>query len=82
MVEEAVEAFRRQGAVLREVELPELYSCVASYYILCAAEASSNMAKYSGMIYGGWVCVYVCTYLLMGLLVCVHTHTYLLQFEK
>ena len=73
--------FRHQGAVLKEVELPELYSCVAGYYILCAAEASSNMAKYSGMIYGEWV--YVCVYIPAYGLACLRTYIRIFcSFEK
>jgi aspartyl-tRNA(Asn)/glutamyl-tRNA(Gln) amidotransferase subunit A len=41
------------GASLCEVELPHFEHAVATYYVLCTAEASSNLARYDGLRYGG-----------------------------
>ena len=55
----AVEHCRDHGAAVKEVELPHIRYGVPAYYAICAAEAASNMAKYSGLVYGECVMVYV-----------------------
>lgn len=53
--ERAVEAWRGLGAAIVEVEMPALRSgagAIAAYYLICAAEASSNLARYDGVRYG------------------------------
>jgi aspartyl-tRNA(Asn)/glutamyl-tRNA(Gln) amidotransferase subunit A len=40
------------GATLCEVDLPHFEHAVATYYVLCTAEASSNLARYDGVRYG------------------------------
>ena len=50
--EKAVEAARSLGAKVVEVSLPHTEYSIASYYILAAAEASSNLARYDGVRYG------------------------------
>jgi aspartyl-tRNA(Asn)/glutamyl-tRNA(Gln) amidotransferase subunit A len=42
----------REGATLVDVEIPQADVAVATYYILCTAEASSNLARYDGVRYG------------------------------
>jgi aspartyl-tRNA(Asn)/glutamyl-tRNA(Gln) amidotransferase subunit A len=49
--ESAVETYRGLGAQIREVSLPHADSAVAAYYILAPAEASSNLARYTGIHY-------------------------------
>jgi len=51
-VEEAIAALVAQGATTREVALPHARYGVAAYYLLCTAEASSNLARYDGVRYG------------------------------
>ena len=51
-VERAVEAYRELGAEIVEIELPHAKYCIAVYYILATAEASSNLARYDGVRYG------------------------------
>ncbi len=48
----AVEAAKSLGARVVEVSLPHTEYSIASYYILAAAEASSNLARYDGVRYG------------------------------
>ena len=51
-VEQAVEAFRDQGASIVEVDLPHTEYGIPTYYIVATAEASSNLARYDGVHYG------------------------------
>lgn len=48
----AVETAKELGAKVVEVSLPHTEYSIASYYILAAAEASSNLARYDGVRYG------------------------------
>jgi aspartyl-tRNA(Asn)/glutamyl-tRNA(Gln) amidotransferase subunit A len=48
----AVEALRKEGAEVREIELPSIAYGVTTYYILAPSEASSNLARYDGIRYG------------------------------
>jgi aspartyl-tRNA(Asn)/glutamyl-tRNA(Gln) amidotransferase subunit A len=51
-VEEAARELEKAGAVLREVSLPHTRFAVATYYLICTAEASSNLARFDGVRYG------------------------------
>ncbi|MFO7545589.1 MAG: Asp-tRNA(Asn)/Glu-tRNA(Gln) amidotransferase subunit GatA [Trueperaceae bacterium] len=42
----------RHGAEVVEVALPSVRYAVAAYYVIATAEASSNLARYDGMLYG------------------------------
>ncbi|MEZ6211682.1 MAG: amidase family protein [Phycisphaerales bacterium] len=42
----------RSAAKIVEVELPVFKSGIAAYYLICAAEASSNLARFDGVRYG------------------------------
>ncbi|NUO79416.1 Asp-tRNA(Asn)/Glu-tRNA(Gln) amidotransferase subunit GatA [candidate division KSB1 bacterium] len=44
--------FEKGGATLKEVSLPHTQYAIATYYIVCTAEASSNLARYDGAHYG------------------------------
>lgn len=46
------DGLRREGAELVEIALPHLKLAIATYYIVCTAEASSNLARYDGVKYG------------------------------
>jgi len=50
--EENLQALKDQGAELVDVSLPHTRHAVATYYIICTAEASSNLARYDGVKYG------------------------------
>ena len=51
-VEAAVKKLEELGASAVEVELPTSPYAVATYYLCATAEASSNLARYSGVEYG------------------------------
>ncbi|MBC5793293.1 MAG: Asp-tRNA(Asn)/Glu-tRNA(Gln) amidotransferase subunit GatA [Nanohaloarchaea archaeon] len=52
--EESLEKLREKGAEVEKVDMPLLRKdiSVSSYYIIAMAEASTNLARYSGMRYG------------------------------
>jgi len=43
------------GVEVVDVSLPSVAHAVAAYYVIATAEASSNLARYDGMLYGGRV---------------------------
>ncbi len=51
-VEEGLRVLERRGAVIVDLSLPHTEYAVATYYIVCTAEASSNLARYDGVKYG------------------------------
>ena len=51
-VEAAIEVYRGLGAEVQEIHLPHAPYTIACYYVICAAEASSNLARYDGVHYG------------------------------
>ncbi|MGD0658189.1 MAG: Asp-tRNA(Asn)/Glu-tRNA(Gln) amidotransferase subunit GatA [Syntrophorhabdales bacterium] len=51
-VEGALRVFERLGATVVPVSLPHTEFAVSVYYIICTAEASSNLARYDGVKYG------------------------------
>ncbi len=48
----AIDAYRELGAEIVDVELPNAKYCIAVYYIIATAEASSNLARFDGARYG------------------------------
>jgi aspartyl-tRNA(Asn)/glutamyl-tRNA(Gln) amidotransferase subunit A len=50
--EENLRVLKDQGATLVDISLPHTQHAVATYYIICTAEASSNLARYDGVKYG------------------------------
>lgn len=52
IVRSGIEMLKDAGAVIREISLPHTEYCVAVYYLIAPAEASSNLARYDGVRYG------------------------------
>ncbi len=48
----AIGVLEKEGLRSEEVTLPHADKAVATYYVLCTAEASSNLARYDGAKYG------------------------------
>jgi aspartyl-tRNA(Asn)/glutamyl-tRNA(Gln) amidotransferase subunit A len=51
-IQNSIELFERWGAICKRVSLPHTDYALAAYYIICTAEASSNLARYDGVKYG------------------------------
>jgi aspartyl-tRNA(Asn)/glutamyl-tRNA(Gln) amidotransferase subunit A len=51
-VRRAIDELAALGAEPVEVSLPHTEYAVATYYLICTAEASSNLARYDGVRYG------------------------------
>lgn len=52
VIEKVMHQLSREGCEIIEVELPHTEYAIATYYVLCTAEASSNLARYDGVRYG------------------------------
>jgi aspartyl-tRNA(Asn)/glutamyl-tRNA(Gln) amidotransferase subunit A len=48
----ALDVLRSQGAVIKDVSLPNLPLSVPAYYVVAPAECSSNLARFDGVRYG------------------------------
>ncbi len=51
-VEHMLEALSAQGATVADISLPHTRYAVATYYVTCTAEASSNLARFDGLRFG------------------------------
>ena len=54
-VQAAIAVLAGQGAEIEEIHLPHLEYAIATYYIIAAAEASANLARFDGVRYGARV---------------------------
>ena len=52
LIDQAIGQLRTLGCDVREISLPATDHAVAAYYIICTAEASSNLARFDGVRYG------------------------------
>lgn len=48
----AKERFESLGAIVEEVEMPNLQYVVSSYYLIASSEASANLARFDGIRFG------------------------------
>ena len=48
----ALDSLRDQGARVVEVDLPNIASAIAAYYVIAPCEAFSNLARFDGVRYG------------------------------
>ena len=52
VVEEAIEEYKKLGAEIVEISLPNTHLAIPSYYVIAPAEASSNLSRFDGVRYG------------------------------
>ncbi len=51
-INQSIEKLESLGITTVEVSIPHLEYTIATYYLLCMCEASSNLARYDGLRYG------------------------------
>ncbi len=51
LIEQAIEQLKKLGCEIVDLSLPTTEHAIACYYIICTAEASSNLARYDGVRY-------------------------------
>jgi aspartyl-tRNA(Asn)/glutamyl-tRNA(Gln) amidotransferase subunit A len=51
LISRGVDTLQSLGCQVREISLPSTDYAIACYYIICTAEASSNLARYDGVRY-------------------------------
>lgn len=51
LIEAGIGRLERLGCKPRQISLPHTKYAIASYYLICTAEASSNLARYDGVRY-------------------------------
>jgi aspartyl-tRNA(Asn)/glutamyl-tRNA(Gln) amidotransferase subunit A len=51
-VHRAIDELHAAGATVKRISLPHTRYAVATYYVICTAEAASNLARYDGVRYG------------------------------
>ena len=52
VIDEAIAAYKKLGAEIVEISLPNTGLSIPVYYVLAPAEASSNLSRYDGVRYG------------------------------
>jgi len=51
-INKVADFYKSEGAEIVDIELPHVKHSMATYYIICSSEASSNLARYDGVHYG------------------------------
>lgn len=51
-VQNAIAEYRKLGAIIVDIELPNAGHAVPAYYVIAPAEASSNLSRFDGVRYG------------------------------
>jgi len=51
-VEEAINEYKKLGATVKEISLPNTHLAVPTYYVVAPAECSSNLSRFDGVRFG------------------------------
>jgi aspartyl-tRNA(Asn)/glutamyl-tRNA(Gln) amidotransferase subunit A len=51
-IQAAIDEYRKLGAEIREVDMPNLELAIPAYYVIASAECSSNLSRYDGVRFG------------------------------
>lgn len=51
-IDEAIEQYKKQGAEVKEVSLPNSKIAIPAYYVVAMAECSSNLSRFDGVRFG------------------------------
>lgn len=51
-IENAINEYKKLGAIITEISLPNTFLSVPAYYVIAPAECSSNLARFDGVRYG------------------------------
>lgn len=52
VIEQSLQEFKKLGATIKEIELPNSQLAIAAYYVIAPAEASANLSRFDGVRYG------------------------------
>lgn len=52
IIEDAIEEYKKLGAEIVEISLPNTHLAIPAYYVIAPAEASSNLSRFDGVRYG------------------------------
>ncbi len=52
VIDRAVEEFKKLGAVVKDVSMPNLELAIPAYYVIAPAECSSNLSRFDGVRFG------------------------------
>lgn len=52
VIERAVDEYRKLGAHIQEVSMPNLKLAIPAYYVIAPAECSANLSRFDGVRYG------------------------------
>jgi aspartyl-tRNA(Asn)/glutamyl-tRNA(Gln) amidotransferase subunit A len=50
-IQKGIETLKNLGCAIEEISLPHTEYAIATYYLICTAEASANLARYDGVRY-------------------------------
>ncbi len=51
-IDEAIQEYKKLGAVFKEVSMPNLKLAIPAYYVIAPAECSSNLSRFDGVRFG------------------------------
>lgn len=51
-IQAAIHEYRKLGAEIQEVDMPNLELAIPAYYVIASAECSSNLSRYDGVRFG------------------------------